>query len=517
MSYATLSRKTSAAAGRDTSTALTPPPSSLRIGAPNDSFEQEADRVADAVMTGGRAKPSWSFSSMSMDAPLQRKCDCGGSGGECAECKEKETLQRKAAGAAQPGVAPPIVHEVLNSPGHPLDRATRSFFEPRFGQDFSQVRIHADESAAESARAVNAHAYTVGSQLVFGSGHFAPKTTHGKKLLAHELSHVIQQAGQGNHLSALSVTSAHDRFEQEANHMADTALSGHRVKSGLKSPMAVLQRQAPPSSPGPPEMQGPDWGLTCGTDGCKFNTPAGDAPLSKDHYRCYLAATQGQCPPECKEELRGGPFESLCDQRSKGSDFRPDQQKPTPLLPACPPGQISYSGKCLPLRFPPVTQPPSTQPPSNTSTRDQVRVPSSEKPTSRIGFGTIASETLDNFPLAKPTVPAEHDAVLDHLVSLLNVYREVEVHIEGHTDGSGTEAINTPLSRARAQAVKKKLIDRHVVNPGRLRTEGFSSHQPLVPPSEPGAQEPRNRRVEIWYYTPPSKALGEGLRLKTNP
>ena len=93
------------------------------------------------------------------------------------------------------GEAPSIVHDVLGSSGHSLDPATRAFFEPRFGFDFSQVRVHSSSDAASSAQAVNAHAYTVGSHIVFGSGRFAPGTQDGRRLLAHELTHVVQQGG----------------------------------------------------------------------------------------------------------------------------------------------------------------------------------------------------------------------------------------------------------------------------------------------------------------------------------
>ena len=92
--------------------------------------------------------------------------------------------------------APPIVHDVLNSAGRPLDAATRQFMEPRFGHDFSNVRIHTGSQAAESARAVNALAYTVGHNVVFGSGQYAPATQAGRQLLAHELAHAVQQEGQ---------------------------------------------------------------------------------------------------------------------------------------------------------------------------------------------------------------------------------------------------------------------------------------------------------------------------------
>lgn len=88
---------------------------------------------------------------------------------------------------------PPIVDDVLNSPGQPLDSGTRAFMEPRFGHDFSRVRVHPDVKAAESARAVNALAYTVGNDMVFGNGQYKPATASGQRLLGHELAHVVQQ------------------------------------------------------------------------------------------------------------------------------------------------------------------------------------------------------------------------------------------------------------------------------------------------------------------------------------
>lgn len=92
----------------------------------------------------------------------------------------------------------PMVHEVLNSPGQPLDSATRAFMEPRFGHDFSGVRVHADRKAAESAGAVGAVAYTLGQQIVFAHGQPSPQTIAGRHLWAHELAHVIQQSRGGS-------------------------------------------------------------------------------------------------------------------------------------------------------------------------------------------------------------------------------------------------------------------------------------------------------------------------------
>ena len=93
---------------------------------------------------------------------------------------------------------PPIVHEVLRSSGQPLDAATRSLMESRFGHDFSGVRVHSDKRAGESAQSVGALAYTVGQELVFQPGRYVPRSTSGKQLLAHELTHVVQQSHGGN-------------------------------------------------------------------------------------------------------------------------------------------------------------------------------------------------------------------------------------------------------------------------------------------------------------------------------
>lgn len=105
-------------------------------------------------------------------------------------------LQRSPSGSA-PGEAPPIVHEVLRAPGAPLDRETRNLMEGSLGSDLSRVRVHTDERAAASARAVNALAYTVGNSIVFDCGRYAPHQAEGRGLLAHELVHTIQQGGVG--------------------------------------------------------------------------------------------------------------------------------------------------------------------------------------------------------------------------------------------------------------------------------------------------------------------------------
>ena len=142
---------------------------------------------------------------------LQRTCACGGTpgvDGQCTGCRGKRlSLQPSPSQPAAPLPAvPSIVDEVLSSSGQPLDARTRAFMEPRFGHDFSNIRVHTDAKAAESAQAVNALAYTVGRDVVFGAGQYVPGTSEGKKLMAHELTHAIQQADMQRIPSKLKVT-----------------------------------------------------------------------------------------------------------------------------------------------------------------------------------------------------------------------------------------------------------------------------------------------------------------------
>lgn len=140
-----------------------------------------------------------------------------------------QSLHRKASHETAPSTVPPIVHEVLRSPGQPLDAATRSFMEPRFGHDFSRVRVHNNAQAVESAGAVNALAYTAGQNVVFGKGQYAPSSPQGQKLLAHELAHVVQQNGYEKIARKLDISEPGDRFEQEANQVARAVMQRKHV------------------------------------------------------------------------------------------------------------------------------------------------------------------------------------------------------------------------------------------------------------------------------------------------
>ncbi|HEX6045678.1 MAG TPA: DUF4157 domain-containing protein [Pyrinomonadaceae bacterium] len=181
---------------------------------------------------------------------LQRKCaGCGNhtvAGGGCSECeKKKSVLHRKAATSEDVNEIPQSVHQVLRSSGQALDDATRAYMEPRFGHDFSGVRVHADARAAESARDVHAHAYTVGRDVVFGAGRFAPRTSAGRELLAHELTHVVQQGGQDHHGSVRGIASESSSAERNADSTAAAVISG-ATANAVSAPANVIHRRAEP-------------------------------------------------------------------------------------------------------------------------------------------------------------------------------------------------------------------------------------------------------------------------------
>jgi hypothetical protein len=238
---------------------------------------------------------------------LQRKCACDGSESDCAACAEKKeaTLHRSIGNQAEPSGVPQIVHEVLRSSGQPLDAGTRTFMEPRFGYDFSGVRLHTDARAAESARAVNALAYTVGNHIVVGAGQYAPQTNSTKRLLAHELAHVVQQ-GNASTFQGFRISSPGDSLERQAA-LAEEAIISDRESPVLTEVGGVLQRQ----QCGDPLGPDPDCTKQKEDEKKKMEKEAEDKldPKTKRVYR--------NCPDTCKTflpvEVAPDVFITLCD------------------------------------------------------------------------------------------------------------------------------------------------------------------------------------------------------------
>ena len=170
---------------------------------------------------------------------LQRKCACGqaatGIRAQCEDCQRRQLF------GIGPTAAPGTATPADPGPGQSLDVATRGFFEARFGHGFGDVRIHAGDRAAAAARALNAHAYTSGRDIVFARGRYEPQSAPGQRLLAHELTHVVQQR------SGLAAAGPVDEgsAEQEAEHNAarlHTAQPLHALAVDLHAVIALEER-----------------------------------------------------------------------------------------------------------------------------------------------------------------------------------------------------------------------------------------------------------------------------------
>ncbi|MCX6842240.1 MAG: DUF4157 domain-containing protein [candidate division WOR-3 bacterium] len=157
----------------------------LEVGQPDDAYEREADRVADEVMRMPDPRERSVFSGQQSVTGRQRS----------AVSSQLPTMSRTPSGTTGIEVSPEVEAQIqgLRGGGRPLSESERAFFEPRLGRDFSRVRIHADRHAARAARAVNARAFTVGQDVVFGAGQYAGRSDRGSRLLGHELAHVVQQ------------------------------------------------------------------------------------------------------------------------------------------------------------------------------------------------------------------------------------------------------------------------------------------------------------------------------------
>jgi outer membrane protein OmpA-like peptidoglycan-associated protein len=207
----------------------------LKISEPGDQYEQEADRIADEVMRMPEPSVQRQIEPEEEEeeeegmvqreianpiTPLVQREVLP----EMEEEEEEGMVQTKAianqvaplAQEQESSEVPPIVQEVLNSPGQPLDPDTRIFMESRFGHNFSQVRVHTSAKAAESAQSVNASAYTVKRDIVFGAEQYAPEKTEGRKLLAHELTHFVQQRNAELHPGSSVLNTAKTSDERPA-------------------------------------------------------------------------------------------------------------------------------------------------------------------------------------------------------------------------------------------------------------------------------------------------------------
>jgi hypothetical protein len=205
----------------------------------------------------------------------------------------KSVLHRAAMNNSPTHEVPPIVHGVLRSPGQPLDAATRAFMEPRFGHDFSNVRVHTDAKAVESARAVNALAYTVGDDVVLGVGQHTPWTNAGQQLMAHELTHVVQQQGSAP-LGKLSQGDTNVQHGKEAHQIV--------ARQELPGPMSLPPQAPMTMAPWAPSERGQvALSIALGEVGVR------EHPTGSNRGPCPRGATRG-----CVDAYTGGRAEPWC-------------------------------------------------------------------------------------------------------------------------------------------------------------------------------------------------------------
>ena len=448
-------------------------------------------------------------------------------------------LLRRATRQAEPLEAPPIVHDVLRSPGRPLDPATRDFMEPRFGHDFSQVRVHTDAKAAQSARAVDALAYTVGRNVVFGVGRYAPEADEGRKLLAHELAHVAQQRSHAtvHHslMPGLWVGKTDDPPEREADQVVNRITGAQRVGLGAHLTETVtpsLRRQ----SANEPEKESK----------CRIRvlrtTVLTSNPLCRDRFNhlrrgmlrrrgissTRLAAKNLAQPvankfldffPARSEDFKG----QCCKGRinDKGQWERANESDTT-CCPVerivselaghrcCAQGEKVQEGKCVVVpKDAPKEAPAGTVSIPSSVGRGLMTGKLSLSPSF---LSSVGSTIIDGFGLDNPILTGETDPKNPHkdyfpnrliildgaaktLTPLLQMDPGATIEIWGYTDATGAEAHNQTLGQQRADFVRSRLILDGVA-PDKLQTHSAGSSQPVV---KTGAAEPSNRRVEIRF------------------
>lgn len=406
---------------------------------------------------------------------MRRKCACGGSTSgetECEECKRK--LQRRSAGIAAPTLAPPIVHEVLRSPGRPLDHESRSYFEPRFGHDFSKVRVHSDDKAAQSAHDVHALAYTVGNDVVLGKPQMSSRSRSGRQLLAHELAHVVQQSAGSAVSDPLEIGAA----DHPAEHAADTA--ARRVcedrQSGPVSavgpdPEVQLRRQ--PSGDEEPEKEPPPLiPLPHPFDRLDIKPilplPGGIDPPSIEDIHKGLDKIFG--PGDKPKDLSCGPtrikmVDGRCCATGKGGAIN--------LNDCCFPSQLTLLGACCPEGVDDSRQNCVSHPPKRPEPPDKPE----GKAKLSVTLPPMAPLTLDlpihfkqNQPAAavadetklRNSLTPEGQGELDNVIAWLQRGGEFSTQLTGMASVEGPTKHNEQLGENRARSVANVLMLRGI-------------------------------------------------------
>ena len=469
----------------------------LSMGASNDPLEREADRIAEQVLAA---------SANSVDSAatprIQRYT------GQALEQSEK---------------IPDSVDRVLGGAGRPLDTTVRKDMESRFDHDFSQVRVHSGSAAEQSARDVNAHAYTVGRNIVFGAGQFEPGTREGRRLLAHELTHVVQQSGNDstkiqrqpdddkkgpsseigkelnkNDLFQKLPKPARDKILEEIDNAPETITKAvldkiidlapidQQYKEGLKKVGEAIIKTVTGAKPP-------------STSKCDAIPGYHEGTSSTYKGMCCSESIESEmsCCPKDKFAPKDSPVCCKADEvvNAEGKCEKPAAVDPGTIC--IPPGKKDALGKCC---MPPLgvingvcmLPPKSTLPPQ----------PPAQPFSLKFTIGVI-----DDFDIDKSVINSRQKPHFDQVKKQIHQFMETcpssMIIITGFADKPGTEEHNTDLGQRRADHVKFLLqLDLIKINAGVMppmilaRSEGENN------PVDTAAGEKfsaKNRRVEIEF------------------
>jgi hypothetical protein len=516
----------------------------LKVSQPGDQYEQEADRVAEQVVDGQNSTTSRpaAISSNSQGPSMQRMPEIEDDKNELkkpdemavpaisrmpegeedqilnrkpAEGESEEemppTLQTKPAPNASPLVKPSVASNInrMQGGGKYLPKPVRAYFEPRMGADFSQVRVHTDSHAADTAKSINARAFTVGRNIAFGAGEYSPDTASGKKLLAHELAHVVQQ-------------------KQDSASIAKRSL--------------LVQRQ-PDEPPGPPDLPDP---LVCSFDPVKIaRLFSGDKMVALEIINCCNTDPKlAICTADILEAARTllklgelrclepfepgtGKFTGLCCEKQKrdtkhccsnerinfvsgrccppgtffdGVKCKSPNRPPVPTQP-CPLSQQTILGECcfpplvpqglrcgLPTPKPPI---PPLPPPAPFPSAMEIFFQKDKPAQSASGSDNIGQnltrDGANNFA---------------DLVTRLHANSELKVQLVGRASPEGKADYNLDLGRRRAEIIAQEL-ERKGIDPTRitdpqlheLRSECLRVRAGIFTCGKAGATGPSDRQV----------------------
>ncbi|HKR10587.1 MAG TPA: DUF4157 domain-containing protein [Pyrinomonadaceae bacterium] len=440
----------------------------LTINAPQDQYEREADAVAESVTR----MPSASVQARPMPiSGVQRKC---------SQCEEDAHLQRKEMGGDSAGANKEFEDYVGGLPGRgaSLPREVRSHFEPRFGHDFSQVKVHTDATAARSAQSINAHAYTFGNNIVFNSGRFSPATDSGSKLLAHELTHVVQQSG-------MVQPKLIQRFGPEDEPFG-------------RDPLAV--------QPGGPFDVGDNiYTFQFGGDGWEACGPIPNAATGSDNAcisfdslddlrnwgrRQGVTLPQVHCGPGQLPNLMLG---SCCPPGRVPRGVTCVEQGSFPPPVRCTPPAITIGNRCLTLPTPPRAPVPEGPQPA----------PGSSGLAIHFTIGVLDDFNIDEHGINSGQQPAWTD-IRRRIHQFMERCPESFMVVTGYADHPGNDQHNVDLGQRRADFVKLglqiSLLDIPSTRPVFILSRSEGRSNPADPTAGTGYSA-RNRRVEIQMFS----------------